>query len=117
MGEKDPHHGHKWMPVMYCIFFGIFKGIAEAHGYCLYVHGSLTRDMDLILVPWVETPDPVIIVLKDWNETIGDTPREVPYTSKLVKPHGRIAYVIPVGGGGYVDVSVINGVEEEVDCE
>jgi hypothetical protein len=110
MNEK-PHHQHKWMPVMYCVFFGLFKATAEKHGYALAIHGSFARDMDLILVPWVENPDPVLSVLKEWNEIIGDLPGDVPYTSRGEKPHGRIAYTIPTGAGGYVDVSVMNGIE------
>jgi hypothetical protein len=112
MSEKNAHHGHKWMPIMYCTFFGLFKATAEKHGYCLAVHGSFMRDMDLILVPWIENPNPVINVLREWNEIIGDVPRDVPYTSRGEKPYGRIAYTISTGAGGYVDVSVINGIED-----
>ena len=110
--KEKPSNDNKWLPIMYCTFFGMFKESAEKHGYCLAVHGSLTRDMDLILVPWTEDPDPVTAVLKDWEDIVGDVPREKPYTSRKEKPHGRVAYTIPTGAGGYVDVSVINGIED-----
>lgn len=30
--------------------------VAKAHGYALAIHGSITRDFDLIAIPWVEKP-------------------------------------------------------------
>ena len=107
-----PDHGHKWMPVMYTIYYGMLKEKAQEHGYACAVHGSLTRDMDLILVPWTEDARPVLDLLNAWYEIIGDLPRpdSMPYTSKGIKPHGRVSYTIPVGAGGYIDVSVVNGI-------
>lgn len=38
---------------------GPIRAIAKEHGYAVGVHGSLARDIDLILVPWIEKPWPV----------------------------------------------------------
>ena len=98
-----------WVPMMYVTFFGIFQGIAKDHGYALAVHGSCVHDFDLILVPWIENPKPVIEVLTKWSEYVGGikTDDGLPYQTKCEKPHGRTAYTMQIGGGGYVDVSVI----------
>lgn len=110
MSEK-PHHGHKWMPVLYATYFGMLQRIAHEHGYALAVHGSFTRDMDLIAVPWTDTPSPHAALVKDFFEVVGwthgeDTAERV-FNERHEKPHGRTAYTIPTGGGGYVDLSIM----------
>lgn len=106
MNEK-PHHGNKWMPALYACYFGILKEIAEAHGYALAVHGSFSRDMDLIAVPWIDNPKPQLDMLKAFCKAIGvERTSELPYDSIEEKPHGRTSYTISTGGGGYVDISI-----------
>ena len=99
-------HGHKWMPIMYANFYGILKDVAEKHGYALTLHGSLSRDLDLVAIPWIQDAGDPKKMLKEMSKAIG--------SSSLIdvggwekKPHGRIAYTINSGGGGYVDISVI----------
>jgi hypothetical protein len=103
-----PHHGHKWMPVMYAHYYGILKEVAESHGYALALHGSFSRDMDLIAVPWIETPKPAIDMLIAFRKQIGIHRFDgKAYDSFTDKPHGRTAYTIETGGGGYIDISVL----------
>lgn len=94
---------------MYASFFGILQNIANEHGYALAVHGSFTRDMDLIAVPWIEEPKPHLDMLREMFKVIGwSSSDDVPYHgSSEQKPHGRVAYTIHTGGGGYVDISII----------
>ena len=109
MAENSPHHGHKWMPVIYASYYGILKDIAHKHGYALAVHGSFTRDMDLIAVPWIDSPSSHEELLSEMFDAIGyDRHWETPYSSKALKPHGRIAYTLPTGAGGYVDISIMS---------
>lgn len=111
MNNETPRHSNKWLPVLYATYYGILKNIAEQHGYALAIHGSFVRDMDLIAVPWIDTAKEPIEMIREmckvvgWNEKNfnGGKPWE-PVTSK---PHGRIAYHIVTGGGGYVDISVM----------
>jgi hypothetical protein len=89
------------------------RAIAREHGYALGVHGSLARDIDLIAAPWREdiTVQAVLaeaIRLKA-EEIIGcafivpheenDFPRK--------KPHGRLCWSFHLGGGPYIDLSVL----------
>lgn len=98
-------HGHKWMPVMYATYFGIFKEIAEKHGYALALHGSMVRDLDLIAIPWVETPTSPDALIHDLCKAIGYLEPKKPVPE--IRPHGRISYAISTGGGGYLDISVM----------
>jgi hypothetical protein len=104
--EKRVNNTRNWVPMMYVTFYGIMRDIALEHGYVLTVHGSCVRDFD---VPWVENPKPVIDILNKWSEYIGGikTDDGLPFDSMTQKPHGRISYTMQVGGGGYIDVSVM----------
>jgi hypothetical protein len=106
--EKKVHHGHKWMPIMYVTYFGMLKEIAEQHGYCLSVHGSVNRDFDIICVPWVDTPFSHNQLLQAFSECVGiSRSNGLPYDSMVEKPHGRISYTLNVGSGGYLDISIM----------
>jgi len=108
MGRKDPYHGKRWMPCLYAEYYGQLKGIARKHGYALAVHGTLRKDLDLIAVAWIPKAKGPLQMLWEMTKYIG-----VNYTKKALiahsgkKPHGRVAYTIVTGGGGYIDISVI----------
>jgi hypothetical protein len=79
---------------------------AHACGYALAVHGSLRRDCDVVAVPWVvwaEPPERLISALARSLSVYGDTTPHGPER----KPHGRLAWTIPMGCGLALDVSVM----------
>ncbi len=69
--------------------------IARRHGYALAIHGSMTRDFDVIAIPWDnEASDPQQVIDQIHAET------GIILTGEPVKkPHGRIAYSLSVGFG------------------
>lgn len=91
------------------------RTVARDRGYAVAVHGSLTRDLDLIAVPWVDegwvdTPEELAHgIAKAVNGLIQTTaiPTE--------KPHGRIAYTIHLRdvSRGWVDLSIMPALPEE----
>jgi len=99
----------EWMPIWYVTYFGILQEEARKRGYALAVHGSVKRDLDLILVPWIDDATPHIDVLNAFCDILDFHygPNNQPYTSKEDKPHNRVAYTVSVGCGGYLDISVI----------
>jgi hypothetical protein len=94
---KDPNYAP-----MYCALYPGIAEITREHGYALAVHGSLARDMDLICIPWVESPsDPSDVVKAITSKfairTVGD-----PDTTH----HGRERWTITVGFGEcFIDLS------------
>lgn len=105
--ETKAHHGNKWMPIMYATYYGIMKTIAEKYGYAIALHGTMTRDLDLIAIPWIDEPKSIIDMMHEFNDQIGESRTGRPYTSTENKPHGRVAYTLATGGGGYIDLSVM----------
>lgn len=69
--------------------------IAREHGYALAVHGSLSRDLDMIAVPWTENAVDPSALIDAIERCTGAALTGPPQT----KPHGRIAYTLCAGFG------------------
>lgn len=84
-----------------CLYPGLAE-IARANGYALAVHGSLARDMDLIAVPWIESPscpEQVIVAI----ETAYGIRR---IGSLTPAAHGRLVQTIGIQFGEcFIDLS------------
>lgn len=91
----------------YARIFTKARIIAWSYGYACLAHGSFTRDLDLLLVPWADHAtheiEPLIKYLADVTGL--HLNKEAP--SK--KPHGRLAWSLhfpAFGDPRWVDVSV-----------
>jgi hypothetical protein len=98
--------------------------LARRHGYALAVHGSLERDIDLIAVPWQEYAQDAVSLVSamrraceaitgfaawpnEWTEG-SESPKPIGAADNPnQKPHGRMAWSILLGGGPYIDISVM----------
>lgn len=83
--------------------------IAWRHGYCLALHGSMARDLDIVAIPWTEdaaTPEKLIAAFCQFIVTKANVSNKPPMPT--LKPHGRLAYALPIGyEGHYLDVSIM----------
>lgn len=103
-----PHHNNKEMPIFYACMYPILKEIAGKYGYALALHGSFVRDMDLIAIPWTEKArDRKKMIVEISKSLYKANKQSEVLKSACKKPHGRIAYTIITGGGGWVDISVM----------
>ena len=65
---------------------------AWGYGYAALMHGSFTRDLDILLVPWVEnitiTPEHLIMAICRKSKLVsnGHPP--------TLKPHGRLSFTL-----------------------
>ncbi|MCE9566374.1 MAG: hypothetical protein K8U57_30490 [Planctomycetes bacterium] len=108
---------------MYKLLIGPLREKARALGYALAVHGTLMRDIDLIACPWTddaveaktlaeelrkvaEKVNPVgVAFCKDRMHA--DNPQFFDDGCPGMKPHGRLAWSFHLGGGPYIDLSVM----------
>lgn len=89
--------------VWHAALYPKLREVAYRHGYALALHGSLTKDLDVLAVPWVEHASPEVELVRSLVECAGGF-----LTETTPKPHGRVVYTIVLGeGGGYVDLSVV----------
>jgi hypothetical protein len=94
----------------YARFFTQARCIAWSEGYALCVHGSFTRDLDVIAIPWIEyashrKPEDLIRRITWGNEELA-LQSETP----TVKEHGRLCWTITFtkfGDPRWVDFSII----------
>lgn len=86
-------------------------------GYCILPHGSLSRDLDLVAVPWAEDVSDKDELAKVLAEVASPGIVRKSYTLWEVKPHGRRACSIPIcmtdyndtrDGVGHIDLSVMD---------
>lgn len=106
------------LPLGYVSMLPKLVRAAKAKGYALAVHGSLVRDLDLVAIPWTDEAAPALEVAQAIIEASGGFVRE-PETKPAhpngwpgardptQKPHGRLAWSIHLGGGPYIDLSVM----------
>jgi hypothetical protein len=104
-GDKVPAATYAWM-------IPVVTRIARRHGYAIGVHGSMSRDLDLIAVPWVDDAnDPALMVEEILRLTDGKIAKHpnMPEADWIeVKPHGRRAWTIVFDGAWHsIDLSVM----------
>lgn len=94
------------------------REVAESLGYALAVHGSLSRDIDLIACPWTsEAVEPRVLAEAIQKKAIEINGFAFPLHNEDeeynragcpgAKPHGRLTWVYHLGGGPYIDLSVM----------
>jgi hypothetical protein len=93
------------VPAFYGLYFVAMAKTARGLGYALGLHGSMQRDLDVIAVPWTEDAADADALVKALADAHG---LRVSEDSPKVKPHGRRAYVLAMGGTFYVDLSVMS---------
>lgn len=96
----DVGESKKRLAALYLLITQRVRKIAREHGYAVGLHGSIKRDLDLIIVPWVEKPTPSRRVL----ELIASEVHGAISVAER-KPRGRVAYCVVIGQGLYLDIS------------
>src|ERR1700744_4836763 len=99
----------------YARVFTIARTLAWSEGYALLFHGSFTRDLDLIAVPWTKSAcEPehlvrrVVQALDDLDLLQKSNPEETERGSP--KEHGRLAWTLvfkAFGDPRFVDFSIM----------
>lgn len=108
---------NKPKPQIYAFLFPIIQEKSKELGYNAVIHGSLNRDMDVILIPWTDTPVENLKIIQEIDLLITGTyksSKEQYLFSTL--PGGRASYIININRGGafnnyvdekyYIDISI-----------
>jgi hypothetical protein len=107
MAEGDPPIPGA-SPVFYLWTLPGLVEVARSCGYALAVHGSMKRDLDLVAIPWTDRAVSAEQLVEALRSQAGGAVPNGP----TEKPHGRRAWSILLGGGPYLDVSVMPRVIE-----
>jgi len=101
----------------YARVFTIARVIAWNEGYALAMHGSFTRDLDLLAVPWQEHASDPEKLIKRIEDACGLRLHGHP---PGVKPHGRLAWTLlfpEFGDPRWVDISVMPCLKKEENAK
>ena len=98
-------------PAMYSLFYLNLREIAYEYGYNLLVNGSMSRDLDLVAVPWgavVKDEQDMIFEFSKYLggrlEMAGDT---IVYHRLPQNRNGYMIYLNESNKEWYIDVSVV----------
>lgn len=94
----------------YVMCYVPLERIAWRHGYALALHGSMARDLDIVCIPWTDdADDPDVLIAAFVKFVVKKAHVDIKSRTPVEKPHGRMAYVIPIGfdSNMYLDVSVM----------
>jgi hypothetical protein len=97
-------------PVGYAYLIPLLTTAARTVGYAIAVHGSMRNDLDVVAIPWTDeaaSPEELLTALlagMGWATEHPDRPRS---DGPEAKPHGRVAWTIPLGAGTAIDLSVM----------
>jgi hypothetical protein len=91
------------------LLYGQLKAVAFAHGYALAFHGSLARDIDLVACPWTEAAADQAALAEAIRARAAELNGGVCFENPKAgnKPHGRVAFSFHLGGGPFIDLSVM----------
>ena len=112
MSEKE--HDFSSLVCIYAQLLSKIREAAKRLGYAIAIHGTMTRDLDLLAVPWIESAADPIELLKEIQSEVGgyiisDKTDEKGYISEepTHQPHGRLSWNICWGGKPFIDLSVM----------
>lgn len=80
---------------VYAAIYPELAEIARQHGYALAIHGSLTRDFDLIAVPWVDKPSGAFRLVNAIESEFA-----IKRVGRVnLREHGRLVVSLSIGHG------------------
>ncbi len=96
----------------YVGLFPILAEVAHINGYALAVHGSVSRDFDLVAIPWTDKAISSLGIMSAIANQVGvsdgcQITKVRIAQGRQGKPHGRISYTIPLSCGAAIDLSVM----------
>lgn len=108
----EPDHV-KVLPVAFTMIYAHLSGIAREAGYALALHGTMMRDLDLIAVPWTSTAVCAEELVARFMAASSSWRR--PNLKPVEKPHGRRCWSMHLGGGPYIDLSIMPREQDKHD--
>lgn len=94
--------------VFYACMWEDFRNAALDCGWALGLHGSLSNDMDIMAMPWVEDAKPVEIMIATLENCLTKPDERIFKTEcSKDKPNNRVVYTIHIFSDFYIDINII----------
>lgn len=93
----------------YASIWDDLRNAAMDNGWALGLHGSLSNDMDIMAMPWVEDAKPVDVMIKALSDCFTESPfKEQHLVAHNTKPHGRTVYTMSIWADLHLDISIMS---------
>lgn len=90
-----------------CMWYDI-RQCAMDVGWAVALHGSLTSDMDIMAMPWVEEADTFERLIDRISKLFSENDLSRQYVITYEeKPHQRVVATIPIFSDFYLDISTM----------
>lgn len=90
----------------YACMWDDFRQAAMNKGWALALHGSLSSDMDIMAMPWVENASPVWDLVFALKKCF-DNPKAIDVTETDM-PNNRRVFTLSIWSDFYLDINIIN---------
>lgn len=91
--------------VFYAAMWDDLRRAAMSKGWALALHGSLSSDMDIMAMPWVDGASDDHEMIEALKKCFTDADRMRLIVSDA--PNGRRVFTIPIWSDFYLDINVI----------
>lgn len=91
--------------IFWVFLFPEIRRVASEGGWAIGVHGSITNDLDLMAMPWIENHITADELAERIQEVVDNQGRKYVKTEGE-KPNNRVVYTI-FAGNTYIDMNVI----------
>lgn len=99
-------------PAFYACMWEDIRHCAMDCGWAVALHGSLSSDMDIMAMPWVEDAVPFEKLINRVSKLFKDNDMSSLYVITYnEKAHNRVVATIPIFADFYLDISTIKGCE------
>jgi hypothetical protein len=89
---------------------------AWMYGYAALMHGSFTRDLDILMVPWTDQVSPAVTPDRLIATICGRCNLENSQHEPTKKPHGRLVYTLmfkDFGDPRFIDIGFMPAIHPE----
>jgi hypothetical protein len=109
---SDKQHDFGSLVCIYAQILPKIRAKGKELGYAIAVHGTMSRDLDLLAVPWTEEASHHSKLVKAIADAvggyvIGNVANKGSLDEPTHQPHGRLSWNICWGGKAFIDLSVM----------
>lgn len=92
--------------IFWVFHFPAIRETAASLGWAIGIHGSVTHDLDLMAMPWIDNHSTADELAAELAAVVANEEPWYEKSKRGEKPNGRIVYTI-MAGGTYIDLNVI----------
>lgn len=116
--KSREHITNNGKAAFYASIFPDLSKAANDCGWALGLHGSLSNDMDIMAMPWVEEAKSVEELMQALSDCFtGNMYKEHHIVPDNKKPNNRIVYTMSIWADFHLDINIISKISDQNKIE